>query len=127
MSTGPAVAGPAAAQALSMALHELATNATKYGALSVPGGRVSLSWEVDSVADALRLRWIEAGGPALEAPPARRGFGSRVLEATLRDQLGGCAVRRWEAEGLVYEAELPLARALAERTDGASTPNLAAV
>ena len=112
---GPDVAlAPGAAQALSMALHELATNATKHGALSAPGGRVSVLWEADAGAGLLRLLWAEAGGPPLAgAPPARRGFGSRLLEATLRDQLGGRLVRDWRPGGLVCTVELPLARALA--------------
>jgi PAS domain S-box-containing protein len=104
---------PGAAQALSMALHELATNATKHGALSAPNGRVSLFWEVDGQAGVLRLRWAEAGGPPMAAPPTRRGFGSRVLEATLRDQLGGRVSREWRPGGLVCGIELPLARAMA--------------
>ncbi|WP_343897337.1 HWE histidine kinase domain-containing protein, partial [Craurococcus roseus] len=111
---GPPVSlAPGAAQALSMALHELATNAVKHGALSAPGGRVSLSWSVDGAAGLLRLRWEEAGGPPLAAPPKRRGFGSRVLEATLRVQLGGAVARNWEGPGLVCEAALPLPRVLA--------------
>lgn len=105
--------GAAAAQPLSLALHELATNAAKHGALSVPGGRVGLAWHVDARSDRLRLSWSEAGGPALAAPPSRRGFGSRVIEATVEDQLGGTLRRRWAAEGLSCEIEVPLSRALA--------------
>jgi two-component sensor histidine kinase/HAMP domain-containing protein len=105
---------PGAAQAISMALHELATNATKHGALSTPEGRVSVFWEVDGGTGLLRLLWAEAGGPPLTgAPPARRGFGSRLLEATLKDQLGGKLARDWRPGGLVCTIELPLARALA--------------
>jgi len=100
---------PATAQALSMALHELATNAVKYGALGAPGGHVAVSWRVDADAGLLRLRWAETGGPPLKGPPARRGFGSRVIEATVRDQLGGCVERRWEPAGLVCEVAVPLA------------------
>ncbi|CAA9217683.1 MAG: hypothetical protein AVDCRST_MAG08-479 [uncultured Acetobacteraceae bacterium] len=107
---------PGAAQALSMALHELATNATKHGALSAPEGRVSMFWEVDEGSGLLRVLWTEAGGPPVAAPPSRRGFGSRVLEATLRDQLGGRLTREWHAGGLVCAIELPLARALAGQT-----------
>lgn len=113
---GPrAMLTPAASQAVSMALHELATNATKYGALSVPGGWISVTWMLDSAADVLRLRWAETGGPPLDTPPSRRGLGSRVIEATLRDQLGGRVERSWERSGLVCMAELPLARVLTER------------
>jgi PAS domain S-box-containing protein len=109
---GPALAlTPGAAQALSMALHELATNATKHGALSAPGGRVSLSWAVDRASGELRLRWAERGGPPVAAPPERRGFGSRVLEATVRGQLGGRVSRAWEPAGLVCDIEVPLAQA----------------
>jgi two-component sensor histidine kinase len=105
---------PGAAQAISMALHELATNATKHGALSTPEGRVSVFWEADGEAGLLRLLWAEAGGPRLTgAPPTRRGFGSRLLEATLKDQLGGKLERDWRPGGLVCTIELPLARALA--------------
>lgn len=61
---------------LSLILHELTTNAVKYGALSVPDGRVSLSWEVDS--GTFRMRWVESGGPEIE-PPVKRGFGTRLI------------------------------------------------
>ncbi len=111
---GPAVMlTPAAVQALSMTLHELATNATKYGALSRPAGRVRVSWALDPGMGLLRLRWEERGGPAITAPPSRRGFGSRVIEATMASQLGGRTERRWEAEGLVCTIDLPVARVLA--------------
>ncbi len=108
---GPPLAlKPGAAQALSMALHELATNATKHGALSASGGRVSLSWRVDRASGELRLRWVERGGPRVSAPPARRGFGSRVLDGTVRGQLGGAVSRAWEPAGLVCEVGVPLAQ-----------------
>ena len=111
----PILLTPAAVQAMSMTLHELATNATKYGALSRPEGRVAVAWSVDRAAGLLRLRWEERGGPPIAAPPiaappARRGFGSRVIETTIQGQLGGRLERRWEAEGLVCLLELPLAR-----------------
>jgi two-component sensor histidine kinase len=110
---GPPVAlPPGAAQPLSMAIHELATNAVKYGALSAPAGRLSISWRVDGVTgDVLRLRWAETGGPPLDGPPAKRGFGSRVLDGTLRGQLGGAVSMAWGRDGLVYEVEVPLGRA----------------
>lgn len=100
-----------AVQAISMALHELATNATKHGALSAPGGVVRLGWEVDAVAGLLRLSWTEQGGPPIEVPPQRRGFGSRVLEATVREQLGGQVACRWSPEGLACTMAVPIARA----------------
>ncbi len=110
---GPAVAlPPGAAQPLSMAIHELATNAVKYGALSALAGRLSISWRVDGeTGDVLRLRWIETGGPPPKGPPAKRGFGSRVLDGTLRKQLGGAVSMAWDEGGLVCEIEVPLGRA----------------
>jgi hypothetical protein len=96
-----------------MVLHELATNAAKHGALSVPGGRVEVRWRAGGGAGddgMLRLRWTEAGGPPVAGPPERRGFGTRVVEATVRGQLGGAVERRWEPSGLVVEVAVPLAR-----------------
>ncbi|WP_052402799.1 PAS domain S-box protein [Muricoccus aerilatus] len=109
---GPAVALPAgAAQPLAMAVHELATNALKYGALSVPTGRVAVSWRLESEPlGTLRLRWAERGGPPVTAPPSRRGFGSRVLEGTVRGQLDGTLVLFWDAAGLVCDMDVPLGR-----------------
>ena len=104
---------PGAAQPLAMAVHELATNAVKHGALSAPAGRVSASWRLGRApggADVLRLRWAEAGGPAVDGPPERRGFGTRVLDATVRGQLGGALSLDWRATGLVCELEVPLRR-----------------
>jgi two-component sensor histidine kinase len=102
---------PGAAQPLAMALHELATNAVKHGALSVSEGRVTVSWSVEGGPEGvLRLCWTEAGGPPVRQPPARRGFGSRVLEGTLRGQLGGSVTMGWEADGLVCTMEIPLTR-----------------
>jgi two-component sensor histidine kinase len=109
---GPAVALPAgAAQPLAMAVHELATNATKYGALSAPGGRVAITWSLDGgISGTLRLRWAETGGPLVAGPPARRGFGARVLDGTVRGQLGGKVSLAWSAMGLVCDVEVPLVR-----------------
>lgn len=98
-----------AVQALGMVFHELATNAAKHGALSVPAGRVTVAWIVDEAEAVLHLRWAEAGGPP-PGFPARRGVGSRVIEATVTGQLGGSVDRRWPEEGLVCDIVLPLAR-----------------
>ena len=119
---GPVVAlPPGAAQPLAMAIHELATNAVKYGALSAPDGRLSIGWQVeDKGSRTLRLRWEETGGPPTAGPPARRGFGSRVLERTLRDQLGGAASMAWNG-GLTCEIDLPLDRGR-RAGDGALAP-----
>jgi len=105
---GPTLLLPAATvQPLSIALHEMGTNAIKYGALSSPTGRVRISWQVgeDGV---LQLRWAESGGPLIEGPPDKRGFGSRVLTNTLRMQLGGTIFMAWEATGLVCDFTVPL-------------------
>lgn len=118
--TGPQVTLPAGAtQPLSMAIHELATNAVKYGALSSPAGRLAIDWQVEhSAGPYLRLRWAEAGGPPLLAPPASKGFGSRVLSGTLRDQLGGTVTMDWNAAGLVCTMEVPLGRPAGEALAG---------
>ena len=97
---------PGAAQPLAMALHELATNAAKYGALSRPGGHVALAWQVTE-AGRLVLRWTETGGPTLDGPPARRGFGSSVIRNTVERQLGGRCLFEWRAEGLDCTLDLP--------------------
>nr|WP_281177089.1 HigA family addiction module antitoxin [Belnapia moabensis] len=106
----PVVLPPGAAQPIAMVLHELATNAVKHGALSVPEGRVSVSWHLDLANTTLRLRWVEAGGPVVPGPPGRRGFGMRVLEGTVRGQLGGVVSLTWETTGLACEMGVPLAR-----------------
>jgi PAS domain S-box-containing protein len=114
LNGAPVVLPPGAAQPIAMALHELATNAVKYGALSAPAGRLSVSWRLEGGPQGvLRLRWAEAGGPAVTGPPSRRGFGSRVLDGTVRRQLGGKVALRWESTGLVCDMEVPLGRALA--------------
>jgi PAS domain S-box-containing protein len=107
---------PRAALALAMALHELGTNAAKYGALSVEGGRVSIAWTAED--DRLRLEWRESGGPPVE-PPTRRGFGSRLIERGLEADLGGRAALRFDPAGLRCEIEASLVAIRAsERTFG---------
>ncbi|RAI58617.1 hypothetical protein DOO78_13075 [Roseicella frigidaeris] len=98
--------GPAAAPPIALALHELATNAAKYGALSRTGGLVLIEWGIE--APSLGLRWSERGGPAV-VQPARRGFGHRLV-AQSAAQLGGTAEFRWAPEGLTVELRLPLQR-----------------
>ncbi|HEY8382073.1 MAG TPA: PAS domain S-box protein [Microvirga sp.] len=102
---------PRAVVALGMALHELTTNAAKYGALSVETGRVTLDWSVSGgLFERLRLEWREEGGPPIAAPPARRGFGSRLLERGITAELGGTVDLDFAPEGLRAVIELPLDR-----------------
>ena len=103
---------PEAVQALGMVFHELATNAAKHGALSVPEGHVVIAWAVDEAAGLLRIRWTETNGPH-PGFPTHRGVGSRVIEATMTGQLGGSVERRWPDEGLICDIAVPLARARA--------------
>jgi PAS domain S-box-containing protein len=106
---------PAAVQALSMAFHELATNAAKYGALSVPEGHLGITWSLIELEGVwtLHISWRETGGPGIAAP-SRRGFGSTLIEATIRRQLGGRLDLDWRAEGLHWQAWVPLARLAAD-------------
>jgi PAS domain S-box-containing protein len=104
-ATGPNVSlEPRTAQTLALALHELATNAAKYGALSVISGRVQVTWDLRS--DGLVLRWIESGGPPV-APPASAGFGIRVIGASVERQLDGEAQFVWDVQGLDCSLTVP--------------------
>jgi len=96
---------PAAAQALAMALHELATNAAKYGALSTPSGQVVVSWTREGRGP-LTIRWAETGGP-LVTRPTRRGLGATMLARALGGALKGETRFDWRPEGLICELELP--------------------
>jgi PAS domain S-box-containing protein len=104
---------PRAALALAMALHELGTNAAKYGALSTEEGRVSIDWRVGE--GRLVLQWVESGGPHVE-PPVRRGFGSRLVERGLEADLGGQARLIFEPEGLKCQIEASLKDVSASET-----------
>jgi PAS domain S-box-containing protein len=94
---------PNAAQAFAITLHELATNAAKYGALSTAGGGVGLKWAHEANG-LLRLHWTETGGPAVQKP-TRKGFGGRIIEQMIA-QLKGETRFDWRAEGLVCEITL---------------------
>ncbi len=102
---GPVALPPAAAQGLAMALHELTTNAAKYGALSVPSGRVKIAWSQGRDGRVL-ITWRESGGPPVAAP-TRRGLGTTMLQRALGGPLKGAARLDWRVEGLVCELELP--------------------
>lgn len=94
---------PEPALHLALVIHELATNAHKYGALSVPDGRVTLDWEV--VDGTLRIDWTESGGPPV-APPRRKGFGTALIERSLRAE-GGSAVPDYGGPGMRWTLSLP--------------------
>jgi two-component sensor histidine kinase/ActR/RegA family two-component response regulator len=97
-TSGPAISlQPASAQTLTLALHELATNAVKYGALSSISGRLKVSWELKP--STLVLHWEESGGPRVRKP-ARLGFGTRIIVASVEGQLGGQAKFQWGDAGL---------------------------
>ena len=111
--SGPSVPlSPRFAVVLSMILHEMATNAAKYGALSNDTGTVKLDWEVitEHAGPKLRLVWTEAGGPPVVAP-VQRGFGSRLIERSARDQLGGEATVNFLPRGVVYTVTCALEEA----------------
>jgi len=98
MANGPdIILHPATAQTLALAVHELATNAAKHGALSAPTGRLRLTWDLR--AGNIELHWAETGGPSV-APPTSQGYGTRVIGASIERQLGGRAKFDWRREGL---------------------------
>jgi two-component sensor histidine kinase len=93
--------------AVAMTLNELCTNTTKFGALSVPEGRVDIAWTLDQQAQRVLLTWTERNGPAVRAPE-RRSFGTRLIE-TLGKQLKGDVRLTYEPAGFVYAFDVPLA------------------
>ncbi|WP_398465754.1 HWE histidine kinase domain-containing protein [Tardiphaga sp.] len=101
---------PARAVMMSMILHEIATNAAKYGALSNDSGKIAIDWNLlpDSSEAKLQMSWVESGGPRVSAP-TRKGFGSKLIERGARDQLGGSATADFLPAGVVYTIECALA------------------
>jgi two-component sensor histidine kinase/CheY-like chemotaxis protein len=97
--------------ALAMTLNELCTNTTKFGALSIPAGRVEIAWTIDEVKQRLRFVWTERGGPAVE-PPTRRSFGTRMMES-LGQQLNGQVQLAYEPSGFIYTLDVPLGSLIA--------------
>jgi PAS domain S-box-containing protein len=97
---------PDAASALGLVLHELATNAAKYGALGATGGRVSIRWHAKSGEDRATVLWTEAGGPPV-AQPTRRGFGTVLIESSLTHGLGGEVRLAYEPAGFRAEMTFP--------------------
>lgn len=96
-----------AATPLALLFHELATNASKYGALSDDAGRVTLT--IEPRGDMVALTWQERGGPLVAAPGDQAGFGTQLVEMSAVRQLGGSVERRWDAAGLTLTCETPLA------------------
>lgn len=107
MASGPnQTIGPQAAQSVALVLHELATNAAKYGALSIPAGRVHIEWSLKPD-QSLSLRWTETGGPET-TPPSRDGFGTRAIRMMIKNQLDGRVHFNWAGTGLVCDIDIPV-------------------
>jgi PAS domain S-box-containing protein len=123
VTEGPPISlQPASAQTLALALHELATNAAKYGALSSMAGRVKMSWELKP--GSLVLHWDEVGGPPTQKP-AKTGFGTRIIVASIEGQLGGQAAFTWHPSGLRCVLTIPRSDHI-EASDRAGKPRRAA-
>jgi len=101
----PIALSPERSQNLALVLHELATNSAKYGALSVPEGRLAIRWSIEE--GALNLRWEETGGPPVVAPHAH-GFGTKIINASIRGQVGGNVAWDWRPSGLHCALQIPL-------------------
>uniref|UniRef100_UPI002AFF27E2 PAS domain-containing protein n=1 Tax=Devosia sp. TaxID=1871048 RepID=UPI002AFF27E2 len=98
--------GEGAATSFALIFHELATNAAKHGALSVPTGHVRLTTRLEG--ERLKASWKETGKPATDEPSAKRGFGSRLLALMVEGQMQGTVNRYWEADGLRIEIDIPM-------------------
>lgn len=107
---GPVRIAPKAALTLSMVMHELATNAAKYGALSAPDGKLAVTWSCTQEGGKrhLRLEWHESDGPTV-TPPVRKGFGSKLVERSIVQDLGGSAQIAFDPSGLRYTCDVVLA------------------
>ena len=93
---------------LPLILHELATNAAKYGALSAPGGQVRVAWRQSD--DMLHLDWTETGGPAVTGPPTQSGFGSKLARLSATGQLDGAIEYDWTPGGVTIHLTAALDR-----------------
>ncbi len=113
---------PSTAQGLALALHELATNAAKHGALSSAKGKVDLSWQLRP--DVLVLSWTESGGPQIK-PPAAKSFGLRVIRASIEQQLGGEVTFDWNPGGLSCSFSIPRRDMMRSREPFAANNNVA--
>jgi two-component system, chemotaxis family, CheB/CheR fusion protein len=118
--TGAAITlPPAAALALNLVLHELTTNAVKYGSLSMPAGRIEVDWRLEGSADTQRLvlTWAEAGGPQTRAPE-RRGFGCQLIERSIVHELDGVVQLEFLPAGVRCRIEIPLQPGPSSSDDG---------
>jgi two-component sensor histidine kinase len=113
VSTGPTVRLlPAAAQGIGMALHELATNAAKYGALSNRAGQVQISWRITATSPAMfELSWAETAGPPVD-PPTRKGFGQKVIGPMAEASVNGKAELNYASTGLKWTLVAPISETL---------------
>lgn len=119
---GPSVfLSPEKAQNLALALHELATNSAKYGSLSVAAGRLDVVWE--NRRGVLTLRWQESGGPAV-VPPMTQGFGTKIMNASIKHQIGGNVSMDWRPMGLHCTLHVPTESGAVEVPVGRSDENL---
>ncbi len=124
--SGPLVSlKPEAAQNIGLALHELATNASKHGALSTPSGRIEIGWEIESRDGHRRFRmnWRESGGPEV-SKPSERGFGSTVVETMVSRALDGDAQLEWKPHGIEWHLSVPATCVAAEMRVGDSGDEL---
>jgi two-component sensor histidine kinase/PAS domain-containing protein len=113
-----------AAQAIGLALHELATNAIKYGALAGTTGKVTVSWAFDNHGAErrrLRLRWVESGGPPV-APPFRKGFGHVVIESLVAQSVNGEVAMKFEPQGLSWSLSMPETNLVSETRESTKLP-----
>lgn len=110
------------AEALGLAIHELATNATKYGALQVPEGHVEIEWALggDEIDPMLVIVWRERGGPPVEEP-SRTGFGSILIRRNMEQVFGGPVTMRWAPDGLEWQVEARAGAVIAETVESIDT------
>ncbi len=101
------IVSPPAAEGIGMALHELSTNALKYGSLSGPVGSVEIAWSVDESANTFQIQWSEQDGPPV-LPPERTGFGRTVIEKMAANSVGGAVEVRYASTGLVWVLTAPM-------------------
>jgi len=114
------VLDPTTAQTLALALHELATNGAKYGALSRASGKLTVKWTVEP--DAILIDWRESGGPPTHAP-RKTGFGTRIIASSIERQLGGSTSFDWRREGLVCALRVPRVQRAEANGNGSAPAN----